>query len=264
MNGGPSPESWLRVEPTARALLRAVRAACERGDWHGVIESLRPVTARLWGRLSERERVRFCAHVRPFWDVHRHRAPVEVDRAIVGLVEGGALQFHTGRIRAWHEDDAGVTALLDDRQIRVAHVINCTGPDSDVHRSSEPLVQSMLRHGLIVRDPLGMGVETASNGALIGAGGSVSSWLFTLRNWRRPALWESNAVPELRAQASDLACSLTSSSFTHLSAAGSPLRPQAKGFGNDRRVARGPSTPPATQPGAMTRTAPPHHCLRDD
>ena len=87
--------------------------------------------------------------------------------------------------------------------------MNCTGPNTDVQRSADPLVRSLLTRGLIVRDAHGLGVETGADGALIDVAGRVSTSLFTLGTWRRPARWESVAVPELRAQAAELARRLT-------------------------------------------------------
>jgi uncharacterized NAD(P)/FAD-binding protein YdhS len=104
---GPSPDEWLTVAPQLSSLLRAVRRACEHApDWRSVIDSLRAVSGRLWERLDARERARFLARVRPFWDAHRHRAPVVVERAIAELVAAGVVRRHAGRIREWHEDAA--------------------------------------------------------------------------------------------------------------------------------------------------------------
>ena len=102
-----------------------------------------------------------------------------------------------------------MTADLGGGGLRVAYVVNCTGPDGDVACSDDSLVRSLLARGLIVRDRLGMGVETAADGAVIDARGRASAWLFTLGTWRKPGLWESVAVPELRVQAVDLARRLT-------------------------------------------------------
>ena len=209
---GPEAAHWLAVAPTARALLHAVRMACERntsGDWRGVVDSLRPVAARLWCGLGERERARFLARLRPFWDVHRHRAPLAVHEKIESLLATGALQVRAARLRAWREDASGVTALCADGELRVQHVINCTGSESDVHRLQDPLVRALLSRGLIVRDALGLGVESAEDGALVGARGRPSPWLYTLGSWLRAARWESTAVPELRGQAAALAERLT-------------------------------------------------------
>jgi uncharacterized NAD(P)/FAD-binding protein YdhS/predicted metal-dependent enzyme (double-stranded beta helix superfamily) len=208
---GPSAEHWLSLPPTARALLRAMRIVCKGtdGEWRSVVDSLRGVTPLFWSRMSERERARFMTRIRPYWDVHRHRAPAEVDEEIRSLIEKGGLRLHAGRLRAWREEPTGVTAVFDRQELRVAHVVNCTGPDGDIRRSTDPLVRSMISRGLVVRDPLGLGVETTDEGALVDAMGLPSSWLYTLGGWRRPALWESTAIPEIRAQAGRLAEKLT-------------------------------------------------------
>jgi uncharacterized NAD(P)/FAD-binding protein YdhS/predicted metal-dependent enzyme (double-stranded beta helix superfamily) len=206
-SGGPPPEYWLSVAPRARVLLRALRSACELADadWRVVVDSLRGLTPRLWAAATERERRRFLSHLRTYWDVHRHRAPSEVEDEIMRFVNEGYLLTHAGRLRAWSEDPGGVTAVLERGEIRASHVVNCTGPESDVRSSSDPLVRALLDRGLIVRDALGLGVVTTEDGALVHAGGAASTRLFTIGTWRRAALWESVAVPELRAQASGLA-----------------------------------------------------------
>lgn len=213
VSGGPAPETWLHVEPTARALLRAVRNACdataERGDWRAVIDSIRPVTAQLWKRLSPREQARFYAQLRPFWDVHRHRAAVEIHRAITQLAEQGHLQFHTGRLEGWRPQGTRIAAQIGTGTLQADHVINCTGPDTDISRTTDRLTRSLLDRGLIVRDHLGLGAQTAPDGGLLDSAGRPSSWLFTIGPWRRAELWESIAVPELRVQAAELAVRLS-------------------------------------------------------
>lgn len=63
----------------------------------------------------------------------------------------------------------------------------------------------MPRAGYLVPDALGLGVETASNGALLGRDGNPVPGLFTLGALRRPVLWETTAIPEIRVQAAELA-----------------------------------------------------------
>ncbi len=210
LTGAPAPDAWLAVEPTAKALLSALRQAATRCDWRAVVDSVRPVTQKLWHQLSPAERERFAARLRPFWEVHRHRAATSVHVAIQELIDAGSLRFRAARLRGWIPQADGVIADLGDTQLRVRHVINCTGPDSDVTRSTDPLVQALLRRGLIASDPMGYGVETASDGATIDAQGTPSNWLYTLGTWRKPGLWESVAVPELRVQARDLAATINS------------------------------------------------------
>jgi uncharacterized NAD(P)/FAD-binding protein YdhS len=85
------------------------------------------------------------------------------------------------------------------------HVVCCTGPLLDYSRISDPLVMSLRDSGHLTADCLRLGLLTDTHGALRGADGQVSTTLFTLGPSRRPAYFESTAVPELRQQAKDLA-----------------------------------------------------------
>jgi uncharacterized NAD(P)/FAD-binding protein YdhS len=68
----------------------------------------------------------------------------------------------------------------------------------------------MLARGIVQADPLGLGVVTSIDGALLDQQGKPSDRLFLVGPLRKAQLWESTAVPELRVQASDLARELLS------------------------------------------------------
>jgi uncharacterized NAD(P)/FAD-binding protein YdhS len=72
-------------------------------------------------------------------------------------------------------------------------VLVCTGAGADVRRLSDPLVRSLVSAGQAVVDPLGLGFRL------------TDSRLHTLGPPRRGELWESTAIPEIRAQAEALA-----------------------------------------------------------
>jgi uncharacterized NAD(P)/FAD-binding protein YdhS len=57
---------------------RVDAATMTSGDrWRGVMTELRSMAPALWAGWNASEKRRFLRHVRPFWDVHRHRlAPV--------------------------------------------------------------------------------------------------------------------------------------------------------------------------------------------
>jgi uncharacterized NAD(P)/FAD-binding protein YdhS len=188
-----------------RGLLRALRTAARRaGDWRAAFDALRPVTQRIWSRLSHEERCRFLRHLRPHWDVHRHRMAPEVGAAIAGLLERGQLRVHAGRVQSFAADGASAAALYrprgerQTRELRVARVINCTGPAAQLRDARHPLLKSILAQGLARPDALGMGLSTDQHGALLGGAGGL---LFTLGTLRRGELWETTAIPELRSQA---------------------------------------------------------------
>jgi uncharacterized NAD(P)/FAD-binding protein YdhS len=206
---------------SARELLAIVRRESRRAeadghDWRDVLNGLRAVTPRLWQRMSPREQARFHRHVRPFWDIHRHRMSTGVASRVEALMMIRQLSIVAGRIGACARDGDQVSIDVRARdgslhRHRADVLINCTGPDGDFSRSSDPLIASLRTRGAITPDGLGIGIETGGNGAVVDRKGKESSVLFALGAARRPALWESTAVPELRAQADALARTLHAS-----------------------------------------------------
>jgi uncharacterized NAD(P)/FAD-binding protein YdhS len=89
--------------------------------------------------------------------------------------------------------------------LRVTQVINCTGPEVDCRKIENPLLTNLLRQKLVHPDPLFMGLDVAWDGAVIGAYGEASDFLYTIGPSRKGSLWETTAVPEIRVQAAQLA-----------------------------------------------------------
>jgi len=209
------PRAWSPSSdtPTTRALmveiLREMREATAQGeDWRSVVDGLRPVTQKLWQALSYDERRRFLSKLSRHWEVHRHRMPPEVGATIDTLVEAGQLIVRAAHLEAFAPAPGGVEVTLAGRMpgvSLVAHVINCTGAQSDVTAAGNPLLDFLLVTGAARSHPLGMGLDVTDSGALIGADGEPSKTLFALGVLRRGQLWESTAVPEIRQQAADLA-----------------------------------------------------------
>jgi uncharacterized NAD(P)/FAD-binding protein YdhS len=92
--------------------------------------------------------------------------------------------------------------------LRVGHVVSCTGPSTNVAATSDPLLRSLLASGVVRSDPLGLGLDVGDDGSLIDADGTPSPVLSTLGPLRRGRLWETTAVPEIRDQACALATRL--------------------------------------------------------
>jgi uncharacterized NAD(P)/FAD-binding protein YdhS len=61
-----------------------------------------------------------------------------------------------------------------------------------------------VQNGLARIDPLEIGIETTPDGSIISASGKASNNLYTLGPVRKAALWETTAVPEIRAQIEQL------------------------------------------------------------
>jgi uncharacterized NAD(P)/FAD-binding protein YdhS len=201
---------------TARALLHWVRgearaAVQEGGDWLGVLDALRPMTAALWQRLPLTERQRFLRHPGPFWETHRHRVPTEVASVLDQMRANGQLIRLSGRIVRYDEGRESVRVTIQPRNqteqsvVEVAAVINCTGASVDCRNDRPPLLESLVARGLAQPDPLGLGLVSDADGALLDAQGQPSPGLFTVGAYRKGAIWETTAVPDLRVQAAALA-----------------------------------------------------------
>jgi uncharacterized NAD(P)/FAD-binding protein YdhS len=218
----PCPPFWGEQPPaTVRGLVRLIRAqveAAERAgsDWRAVIDSLRPFTQEIWRSLSLSERRQFLRHVRPYWDVHRHRVAPAIGAQLASQMQNGQIGAHAGRITEYAEDVDGVDVAYRERQtgelkrLHVDRVINCTGPEGDCRKLDNPLLTNLIRERMVCPDPLSLGLDVSPDGALIDANGVASDFLYTAGPIRKAGLWESIAVPDLRVQVSEMATLLLS------------------------------------------------------
>jgi uncharacterized NAD(P)/FAD-binding protein YdhS len=209
---------------SALTLLRSVRELADDterrgGDWRETITLIRNLAPQLWQRLPAREKRRMLRHIRPYWDIHRHRLPSQTLARMHHLRRHAKLNIHAGRLMefklvpASHTADARTKVRVtwrprgsDETQtMLVDRVINCTGPDYNVHRSRDPLIRSLLSQGLVVADPLNLGLRTGAYGALVNAEGSVTPNLFYVGPMLRADHWETTAAQELRGYAERLA-----------------------------------------------------------
>ncbi len=184
------------------------------GDWRSVVDGLRPHTASLWQSLPTAERLRFLSRLRPFWEVHRHRMPGAVAERVRTLLERGEVRVVAGRVESAQAESDGVRLLVRERaanrllEWRPGWVINCTGPVPSNSVESNPVIGSLLVSGWVQPDELALGIETTPAGNALAEDGREVSDLFVVGTLRKPALWESTAVPELRNQAATVAESI--------------------------------------------------------
>jgi uncharacterized NAD(P)/FAD-binding protein YdhS len=198
-------------------LRREVRdAAAHDVDWREVVTSIRHDTPALWQSMPRDERRRFLRHLRSFWETHRHRSAPATSARIEALRATGQLAIHAARVVGYESTPGGVRVSLRRRgaseveALEFARVVNCTGPDTNLARVRDPLVQSLRAAGLIRPDELGLGLDTDESGALVGADGAVGDDLFCVGPLRKGQLWENTAVPELRVEAARMAQRLAS------------------------------------------------------
>lgn len=186
-------------------------AAQKNYDFRAVIDSLRPITQTLWQNLPLSEKRRFLRHVRPYWEIYRHRVAPEVANTIDNMMRSEQIIIHSGRIKSYHESYHGVNIIINNKTnsnytlLLVNKVINCTGPECNYRKFNHPLIVNLLKANLIRPDALGLGLDVAANGAILQGNGIISQVLYTLGPPRKGCLWETTAVPEIRCQALALA-----------------------------------------------------------
>jgi uncharacterized NAD(P)/FAD-binding protein YdhS len=197
-------------------LAASIRIACEMAEgggtpWQAIINGLRPSIQDIWQGLPREEQARFLRHLRPFWDAHRHRLPMEVHgRLKAEFSEGRAVLLRAAvREVACEGDRFAVT--LQKRGARHPDTIatdlayDCSGFRPDLGQS---LITSLLAQGLARSDPHRLGLVVERNGQVIGGRGEVTDGLFAIGPLCQGTLWEISAVPEIVKQADQAAQSL--------------------------------------------------------
>jgi uncharacterized NAD(P)/FAD-binding protein YdhS len=211
----PAPEH--EPFPTAvNALTRflrkeSARAIAEGSGWQPIIDELRPFTVDMWQTMSLPDRRRFLRHLRPWWDVHRHRMAGQVADRIDAARASGQFRVLVGRVRDFVVEGGQAEVLYRPRQtedvvsIAVARVVNCAGPGADYDRIPDPLIRGLLRDGVVRPDPLRLGLDVTGNCALLNRDGAISRRLFAVGPVTKGAFWEMTAVPDIRRQTEKLA-----------------------------------------------------------
>ena len=118
---------------------------------------------------------------------------------------------HAGRITGYSENAEAAEVTFRHRStgipqtLRVARVINCSGPQTDCRKIGSPLLASLAEQGMVRPDALALGLDVDANGALLDSNNSPSRCLYAIGPLRKGRLWETTAVPDLRVQAAELA-----------------------------------------------------------
>jgi uncharacterized NAD(P)/FAD-binding protein YdhS len=202
------------VTDILRAVRREARTAIHETVWRSVVDALRPYTQQLWQGLSPDERRRFLRHLRPWWDVHRHRMAPAVADVIERTAQSGQLTLLAGRLQQITATPEGVEVgllrrgLESPEHLRVARVIDCSGPQCDYGDIANPLVRNLLDQGLARPDPLRLGLDVTLDSAVIDRDGNPSPRLFALGPVTRGIFWEITSVPDIREQCWKVAAQL--------------------------------------------------------
>lgn len=209
----PSFADDLRGSDRITDLLKTVRrhikkAAGENIDWRAVIDSLRPVTQEVWRNLPVAEKRYFMQHLSRYWNVARHRMPAEAAAVLDRLRDQGRLEVLRGRLEQISANGRFrivYKTVGEERSIEADTIINCIGSESNFRKLDSSLVKSLFEKGRIRGDALNFGIDALPNGSVVGQNGEVSGVIYTLGTALKGTLWETTAIPEIRAQAKQLA-----------------------------------------------------------
>jgi uncharacterized NAD(P)/FAD-binding protein YdhS len=175
-----------------------------------IVDKLRPFTQRIWRTFSLAEKEEFNRRYRTRWNVVRHRIPPAIAAQISAARSSGALDIIQGKIAAVQADGRRLKITIDaagnSTQVLTAGLLlNCTGPRESFSSATGPLFRHLFERGLIRADKLDMGIDVTPDFAVIDQDDQPSSLLFAVGPLLKGTLWETTAVPELRAQAHQVA-----------------------------------------------------------
>ncbi|MNS80412.1 tRNA 5-methylaminomethyl-2-thiouridine biosynthesis bifunctional protein MnmC [compost metagenome] len=202
---GPHHDAPIDLPPEAlssplSARLAAARRLAQTHGWRRVMEGYRPITLDLWGAATQAERARFLRHLRPWWDVHRHRIAPEIAAELDQLIKEGRLAVRAGRIREVTPSADSVTVRLTannaDQTLSAPWLIDCTGPGHDA--AATPLTAALIAEDRARLDPLRLGLDLDQAGRVRHADGTPDPDLYVLGPPARAAFWETIAVPDIR------------------------------------------------------------------
>lgn len=203
------------LEGAVSTRLAAARRLAGSGNWREIMEAYRPITAELWGRAAPVERARLVRHLRPWWDVHRHRIAARIGRALEALKTADRLTVVAGRLGAIAQTADGVIAHWSPRgggsaePLRAQWLIDCTGPAHSA--ATDPLTAPLIAIGRARMDALRLGLDLDPDGHVLHTDGSPDPTLFVLGPPARAAFWETIAVPDIRKRIEDVAEALSPS-----------------------------------------------------
>ena len=207
----PEAPNPAMLEGPLSGRMKASRVVARSAGWREMMEGLRPVTADLWAKADLATRRAIVRHLRPWWDVHRHRIAPRIGVFIDRLMTEGRLSVVAGRVKGITADDTGVRLDWVRRgqaqpPLTARWLIDCTGPGHAPE--ADPVTGPLLTGGRARLDPLRLGLELDASGRVLAADGSADRRLFVLGPPARAAFWETIAVPDIRKRIEDVVAAL--------------------------------------------------------
>lgn len=208
---GPVVAPTSRPEARGSWLLHAVRQRANEIGWRAAVDELRPHTQDLWRAHSPAQQASFLRHLRPYWDVHRHRLPPAAARLITKWEKSGRLRFTPAHLTDAKLTDAGLVisyrprGLDEIKQLHAGAIVNCTGPDGNLGKNPDNLIVNLLDQGRIQPDVHRLGLDVDHLSRVRDSSGTAQDRIFAIGPITKGEAWEIVAVPDIRRQVWTLA-----------------------------------------------------------
>lgn len=189
------------------------------GDWRAAVDALRPFNQLIWQNWSNASRRQFIEHLRPWWNVHRHRLPPEI-LVRMSAASNGQVRLIAGKFLDLRRNGHHVAAIIrrrgaaNEETVTVGRVYDCGGVSVDVNSSTNPVISAMVRAGVARADGHHLGLDVTVDCRVVGSDGKPSERLFAAGPLTRGQFWEIESVPDIRLQISALAGRLGNTSVT--------------------------------------------------
>lgn len=197
--------SWEHPFDGLRSLLKKVRQTGEdlvktEQDWRSIFQALRNQFNHYWLQSATSHKKQFLRHVLPYWNVHRHRLPATVYQHLEVLKERQQLKILSARLLGVKSQTAFLRLRYQHQTttLPVQWIINCTGPSLAQAEQRPPLLNALLKRGLVSLNELKLGVAASIQGQSINALGKYSSQLYVAGPLMKGIHWECTAVPDIR------------------------------------------------------------------
>jgi uncharacterized NAD(P)/FAD-binding protein YdhS len=190
-------------------LYRSVRAYYDENkkyglEWRCLIDKIRLQVPELWQALNSESKKRFIRHLKPYWEIHRHRAPQQILQLLTKAANEGRFKLLKGRVNQVQFVNATTLQLTvcnsqRSTSIETNYLLNSTGLQNNIRLTADHLLRSLMKRGHMHPDINGLGIEVDEHGALFCTHGKKN--IFSLGALRRAAEFECTAAKEIGEQA---------------------------------------------------------------
>lgn len=191
-------------------------AEARGGNWRSVLDGLRPYNQRLWQSWTEGQKRQFLRHIRPWWNIHRHRLPPDLHAKLIEAIRSGQVSLVAAEFLAIDSAGDAVQATIRPRGtqrreiVEIARVYDCGGVTVDVRASTNPVIRNLIQTGAARPDIMHIGIDVDDNCALVSADGAVSQRVRVVGPLTRGRYFEIEAIPDIRVQCASVAQAILS------------------------------------------------------